>query len=135
MIAIRLGGTGDMTEKSIIWKYQRSVPQLPSPVVYQNVLLMVNDNGIVTTLNPKTGEVIKQGRLTGALGTVFASPVAADGHVFFTTQPGAVAVMAPTGDLTPLMVNPLNEDVYATPAIEEGRLYVRTVQALWAFGR
>ncbi len=134
MLCIRLGGSGDMTEKSIVWKYRRSVPQLPSPILYQNVLWMVNDNGIVTTLNPKTGEVIKQGRLTGALGTVFASPVAADGHVFFTTQPGAVAVMAPTGDLTPLAVNPLNEDVYATPAIADGRIYVRTVQALWAFG-
>ena len=77
---------------------------------------------------------ILKGTAALALGTVFASPVAADGHVFFTTQPGAVAVMAPTGDLTPLAVNPLNEDVYATPAIADGRIYVRTVQALWAFG-
>ncbi len=135
MLAIRLGGSGDMTEKSVLWKYRRSVPQLPSPLLYQNVLWMVNDNGIVTTLNPKTGDVIKQGRLTGALGAVYASPVAADGHVFFTTLPGAVAVMAPTGDLTPLAVNVLNEDVYATPAIADGRLYVRTTHALWAFGK
>ena len=134
MLAIRLGGSGDMTEKSIIWKYRRSVPQLPSPLLYQNVLWMVNDGGIVTTLNPKTGELIKQGRLTGALGTVFASPIAADGHIFFTTQPGAVAVLPPTGDLTPLVVNPLNEDTYATPAVADGRIYVRTTAALWAFG-
>ena len=135
MLAIRLGGSGDMTEKSVIWKYRRSVPQLPSPLLYQNVLWMVNDNGIVTTLNPKTGDVIKQGRLTGALGAVFASPVAADGHIFFATQPGAVAVLGPAGDLTPLVVNPLNEDVYATPAFDNGRIYVRTTQALWAFGK
>jgi outer membrane protein assembly factor BamB len=135
MLAIRLGGSGDMTDKSIVWKYHRSVPQLPSPLLYNNVLYMVNDGGIVTSFNPDTGEVIKQGRLTGALGNYFASPVAADGHVFFTSQPGVVAVLNPDGDLTPLVVNPLNEDVFATPAIADGRLYVRTTQALWAFGR
>jgi outer membrane protein assembly factor BamB len=135
MLAIRLGGSGDMTDKSIVWKYQRSVPQLPSPLLYNNVLYMVNDGGIVTSFNPATGDVLKQGRLTGALGNYFASPIAADGHVFFTSQPGVVAVLKPDGDLTPLVVNPLNEDVYATPAIADGRLYVRTTQALWAFGK
>ena len=62
MLAIRLGGSGDMSDKAIRWKYQRSVPQLPSPLLYHGVLYMVNDNGIVTTLNPETGAVIKQGR-------------------------------------------------------------------------
>ena len=70
MLAIRLGGQGDMTEKSVKWKYQRSVPQLPSPLIYRGVLYMVNDGGIVTTLNPETGAMIKQGRLQGALGAL-----------------------------------------------------------------
>jgi outer membrane protein assembly factor BamB len=135
MLAIRLGGRGDMTEKAVRWKYQRSIPQLPSPLIYQNVLYMVNDGGIVTTLNPETGAVIKQGRLTGALGAYFASPIAADGHVFFTSEPGAVAVLPPSGDLTPLVVNDLKEDTFATPAVADGRLYVRTTRALWAFGQ
>ena len=135
MLAIRLGGSGDMTEKSVKWKYQRSVPQLPSPLVYRGVLYMVNDGGIVTTLKPETGELIKQGRLTGALGTYFASPVAADGHVFFLSQPGVVAVLPPNGDLTPIATNNLNEDAYATPAFADGRIYIRTVQALYAFGK
>ena len=134
MLAIRLGGSGDMTDKAIRWKYQRSVPQLPSPLLYGGVLYMVNDNGIVTVLNPDTGELLKQGRLTGAPGPVFASPVAADGHVFFTTEAGAVVVVLPGGDLTVKTVNSLNEDAYATPAIADGRLYVRTTQALYAFG-
>ena len=135
MLAIRLGGSGDMTGKSVVWRYHRSVPQLPSPLLYNGVLYMVNDGGIVTTFNAQTGDVIKQGRLTGALGNYFASPVAADGHIFFTSQPGVVAVLPPNGDLTPLAVNPLNEDIYATPAFADGRIYVRTVQALWAFGK
>jgi outer membrane protein assembly factor BamB len=134
MLAIRLGGSGDMTDKAIRWKYQRSVPQLPSPLLFQGVLYMVNDNGIVTTLNPDTGAVIKQGRLTGAPGPVFASPIAADGNIFFATEAGAIVVVAPGGELTVRTVNSLNEEVYATPAFADGRMYVRTTQALYAFG-
>jgi outer membrane protein assembly factor BamB len=135
MLAIRLGGKGDMTESAVRWKYQRSVPQLPSPLLFSNVLYMVNDNGIITTLNPETGAVLKQGRLTGALGPHFASPVAADGHIFFTTEAGAVVVVAPGGDFSPLAINQLGEDTYATPAFADGRLYVRTTAALYAFGQ
>lgn len=134
MLAIRLGGKGDMTATALRWKYQRSIPQLPSPLVYKNVLYMVNDIGIVTTLNPETGALIKQGRLTGALGAYFASPIAADGHVFFVSEPGVVAVLPTSGDLTPIVVNDLKEDTFATPAVADGRLYVRTTRALWAFG-
>jgi outer membrane protein assembly factor BamB len=135
MLAIRLGGSGDMTEKSVQWKYQRAVPQLPSPLVFQNVLYMVNDGGIVTTLNPETGALIKQGRLTGALGAYYSSPVAAGGHLYFTSERGAVAVLPPGGDLTPMVVNDLAEDTYATPAFADGTIYIRTVEALYAFAQ
>jgi outer membrane protein assembly factor BamB len=135
MLAIRLGGSGDMSDKAIRWKYQRSVPQLPSPLLYKGVLYMVNDNGIITTLNPDTGALIKQGRLTGAPGPHFASPTAADGHIFFTSEAGAVVVVAPGGDLTPIAVNELGEDTYATPSFADGRIYVRTTAALYAFGQ
>jgi outer membrane protein assembly factor BamB len=135
MLAIRLGGSGDMTDTAVRWKYQRSVPQLPSPLLYAGVLYMVNDNGIVTMLDPDTGAVIKQGRLAGAPGAVFASPVAAANNIFFTTEDGAVAVVAPGKDLTVTAVNDLGEDAYATPALAENRMYVRTTAALYAFGR
>jgi outer membrane protein assembly factor BamB len=137
MIAIRLGGSGDMTEKSVKWKYQRSVPQLPSPIVFGGVLYMVNDNCIVTTLQPETGELIKQGRPTGAagFGGCYASPVADGGHLFLTSERGVMAVLAPGGELTPLFTNDLGENIYATPALAEGRMYVRTTEALYAFGK
>ena len=134
MLAIRLGGSGDMSDTAIRWKYQRSVPQLPSPLLYGGLLYMVNDNGIVTVLDPESGALLKQGRLTGAPGAVFASPTAADGHLFFTTEAGAVVVVAPGRDLTVKVVNDLAEDTYATPAFADGRIYVRTTQALYAFG-
>ncbi|MEZ5287273.1 MAG: PQQ-binding-like beta-propeller repeat protein [Vicinamibacterales bacterium] len=134
MLAIRLGGSGDMSDTAIRWKYQRTVPQLPSPLLYEGVLYMINDNGIVTTLDPDTGERLAQGRLTGAPGPHFSSPVAADGHVFFTSEAGAVVVVDPGGTITPRVVNDLGEDTYATPAFADGRIYVRTTAALYAFG-
>jgi outer membrane protein assembly factor BamB len=135
MLAVRLGGSGDMTEKAVRWKYQRSVPQLPSPLLYGGLLYMVNDTGIVTVLDPETGALLKQGRFQGALGNYFSSPVAADGHIYFTSELGVVVVMPPTSDLQPIALNDLKEECYATPAIADGRIYVRTVQALYAFGK
>lgn len=134
MLAIRLGGSGDMSDSAIRWKYQRSVPQLPSPLVAGGVLYMVNDNGIITVLDPQTGRLIRQGRLSGAPGPHFASPTAVDGHLFFTTEAGSVVVVKPDGQLTTEAVNEIGEDTYATPAFADGRIYVRTIAALYAFG-
>jgi outer membrane protein assembly factor BamB len=134
MLAIRLGGKGDMTEKSVRWAYRRAVPQLPSPVVYQNVLYMVNDGGIVTSLKPDTGELIKQGRLKGAIDRYYASPVAGDGKIYMASEKGKVAVLKPDGGLDPIAVNDMQEDIYATPALLDGRNYLRTRTMLYCFG-
>jgi outer membrane protein assembly factor BamB len=134
MLAIRVGGSGDMTATSVVWAYRRAVPQLPSPLVYQSVLYMVNDGGIVTTLNPRTGELIKQGRLKGAIDRYYASPVAADGKIFMASEKGKVAVLRPGGDLEPVAVNDLQDDIYATPALLDNRIYLRTRHTLYCFG-
>jgi outer membrane protein assembly factor BamB len=135
MLAIRLGGEGDMTAKNVVWQYQRAVPQLPSPLLYQGVLYMVNDGGIVTTLNPETGAVVKQGRIPGAIDRYYASPVAGDGKVYMTSEKGKIAVLRPDGNLEPIAVNDIGEDCYATPALADGRIYVRSRNTLFAFGK
>lgn len=134
ILAIRVGGEGDMTEKNVAWTYHKRVPQLPSPLLYQGVLYMVNDGGVVTSLDPKTGEQQAQGRLKGAVDNYFASPVAADGKIFFASELGKIAVLKPGGALEVLAVNDLGDLIYATPAIDSGRLYVRTRGALYCFG-
>ncbi len=135
MLAIRVGGRGDMTNTSVLWKYHRSVPQLPSPLLYRNVLYMVNDGGIVTTLQPKTGEAIAQGRLQGAIDRYYASPVAADNKVFLASEKGKVVVLKTDGSLVPVVVNDMGDDIYATPAIADGRIYVRTRSMLYCFAQ
>ena len=135
LLAIKVGGRGDMTAANVLWRYHKSVPQLPSPLLYRHVLYMVNDGGIVTTLKPDTGEAIAQGRLKGAIDRFYASPVAADGKVFMASETGKVVVLPIDGSLEPVAVNDLGDDIYATPAIADGRIYVRTRSMLYCFAQ
>src|SRR3990172_7420633 len=133
LLSIHAGGAGDMTAKAVQWKYQRSISQLPSTLVYRGVIYMITEGGILTTLDPATGKPHKQGRLGGAAGKYYASPVAADGKVFFVSLSGAVTIMKAGPDQEILSVNPLDDECYATPAIADGRLYVRTRGILYCF--
>jgi outer membrane protein assembly factor BamB len=135
LLAIKLGGEGDMTENAIRWKYQRPVPQVPSTLLYQGSLFMVNDSGILISFDPATGNIIKQGRLKGAIDKYFASPVGADGKVYLISQDGTVSVVKAAGEWDVLAVNALDDEVFATPAIADGKLYVRTKGALYCFGK
>ncbi len=135
MLAIRAGGRGDMTEKSVRWTYHRSVPQLPSPLVYRGVVYLLNDQGgILVRLRPGTGEVIERGRVKGAIDNYYASPVAGDGKVYLVSEGGMVSVLKAGGDLTPLAINDLSEECHATPALGKGRIFIRTRTALYCFG-
>jgi outer membrane protein assembly factor BamB len=135
LLAIKLGGKGDMTSSAIRWKYQRPVPQVPSTLLYQGSLFMVNDSGILISFDPATGNVIKQGRLKGAIDKYFASPVGADGKVYLVSQDGTVSVVKAAGEWDVLAVNTLGDEVFATPAIDDGKLYVRTKSTLYCFAK
>ncbi len=133
LLAIR-PGRGDVTTTGLRWKYQRGIPQLPTVLLYQKVLYMINDAGVLTTLDPSTGAVLKQGRLRGVADRYFASPVAADNKIFIVSQAGVVTVLKPGGGQEILAVNELDDECYATPAIADGRIYIRTRSALYCFG-
>lgn len=135
LLAIKLGGEGDMTETAIRWRYQRPVPQVPSTLLYRGNLFMVNDSGILISFDPTTGKVIKQGRLQGAIDKYFASPVGADGKIYLASQDGTVSVVKAAGEWEILAVNPLGEEIFATPAMADNRLYIRTNGSLYCFGQ
>jgi outer membrane protein assembly factor BamB len=117
------------------WRVTKFLTDSSSVLLYEEVIYLVKTGGIVTTINPKTGEILKQGRLKGALDSYFASPVAADGKVFFVSQAGKVSVVKASGeDWEVLAVNDLGEECHATPAIADGRIYIRTHGSLYAFG-
>jgi hypothetical protein len=136
ILAIRMGGSGDKTAKSVKWKYHRGIPQLPSPLIYGNVLYMVNDNGgILTMLDPASGDLLKQGRLPGGSDTFYASPVAGDGKVYIASEKGQVFVLPPGAQIEPIAVNDMGDGIYATPALVDGRIYLRTLNTLYCFGK
>ncbi|MEO7652081.1 MAG: PQQ-binding-like beta-propeller repeat protein, partial [Bryobacteraceae bacterium] len=132
-MAIKLGGRGDLTATNVLWKFRKSLPDVPSPLLYQGVLFLVKTGGIATTLNPATGEMLKQDRLSSAPGDYYSSPVGADGKVYMTSQAGKVSVLTAVANWEVLAVNDLEEDTFATPAIEDGRLYIRTRSVLYCF--
>ncbi|HEU4478118.1 MAG TPA: PQQ-binding-like beta-propeller repeat protein [Pyrinomonadaceae bacterium] len=134
LLAIKMGGKGDQTANAIRWRYTKPVPQVPSTLLYKGVLYMINDSGILISFDPATGNVLKQGRLHGAIDKYFSSPVAADDKVFLIGQGGQVSVLKAAGDWEVLKVNDLDDETFATPAIADGKIYIRTRSAMYAFG-
>lgn len=133
-LGIRLGGKGDMTASNLLWRVQRSLPNVPSPLLYQGILYLMKEGGILTALDPSNGSVLKQDRIREALGTYYASPVAGDGKIFAVSHEGKVSVIRAGADWQVLSVNDLGSECSATPAISEGRLYIRTREHLYCFG-
>jgi outer membrane protein assembly factor BamB len=133
LVALRLGGEGDMAPANVRWRLTKALPDVPSPLLYRDVLYLVKDGGIMTTVHPETGKVLKQWRLKGALDNYYASPVAADGKVFLASETGKITVLEAGGEWQILAVNDLGEDCYATPVIGDGQIYVRTRSSLYCF--
>ena len=131
--AYRLPGQGDITQTHALWKNAKSLPNVPSPLFYRDVLYTLKEGGIFASLNPKTGEFIKQARLQGALGTYYASPIAAAGRIYLFSEDGKAVVIKAGEQWEILKVNTFDEALTATPAILDGRLYVRSAQALYCF--
>ena len=127
------GARGDITEEATLWRYEKAVPVVSSPLLYEGILYTVKDGGILTAFDPADGKVLKQGRLTGAVDKYYASPVAADGKIYFASENGKISVVKAGEDWAVTAVNDLAEPCHASPAISAGRLYVRSQEALYAF--
>jgi outer membrane protein assembly factor BamB len=136
-LAIRPGGRGDVTSSHLAWESPRGSPFVPSPLLVGQQLYTVNDMAsIVTSLDARTGRVVWQGRLGVAQREGFsASPVAVDGKLFFTNDDGETFVVraGPTFEL--LRTNAIGERTLASPALVDGRWYIRTDRHLLAIGR
>lgn len=130
----RIRGTGDRTEADLIWRYKKSYSNTITPLIYRDVLYLIKDGGIITSLNPKTGGVFKTDRTKDAIDEYFASPVGADGKIYLVSHSGKVTVMSADPEWKILAVNDLGETSQATPAIANGRIYIRTHKALYSFG-
>lgn len=131
---VQLGGDGDVTDSHVVWRFYRSIPQLPSPLVFGGTYYMLADQGgLITTLDPDSGELIGKGRLLDAVDAYYASPVGGDGKVYLLSQSGLLTVLSVDRGLEPIHSAAFDEPCYATPALEDGRIYLRTARSLYCF--
>jgi outer membrane protein assembly factor BamB len=134
LTAIRLAGQGDLTSSNVVWRLKKGYPSIPAPLIYRGVMYLMKEGGIVSSLDPSSGELLKQGRTPEALEEYYASPVAADGKIFVISASGKVTVLKAGAQWEILGTSDLGEEVWATPAIAGGNLYIRTRNALYSFG-
>ncbi|CAN5605799.1 PQQ-binding-like beta-propeller repeat protein [soil metagenome] len=136
-LAIRPGGSGDVTDTHVVWSAAKGSPFIPSTLVHDGILYMVNDmQSIATAYDSKSGEVLWQGRLGEAARESFSvSPVLVDGKVFFTNDQGETFVLKTGREFNLLHVNKLNARTLASPALVDGTWYWRTDRELIAIGQ
>jgi outer membrane protein assembly factor BamB len=126
---------GDLSSTHVAWKHRKGVASVSSPLYYQNRVYVVQDGGRATCFEAKTGGKVFEQERIGAEGEYFASPLAADGKVFFCSTAGKVTVIESGDGLKVLAKNDLQEPIFATPALADDKLYIRTAGHLWAFGQ
>jgi len=133
LVAIRSGGKGDVGESYIKWSTNEGVGQVPSPLVYRGRVYLVKHGGIVTCFNAEMGDRIYSDKL-GQRVYYLASPVAGDGKIYFCSYLGTVFVVQAGDQFKILARNKIGERINATPALVDGKIYLRTSDHMMAFG-
>ena len=134
VMAVRPGGKEAVNETHVAWSEHKGTPGVPSPLYYNGRVITVQNGGIVYSRVATTGELVYSGR-TGAMGYYYSSPVAADNKIYMASEEGVVVVLDGGEELKVLARNKLDGQILATPAIVDGKIYVRTESHLYAFGR
>jgi outer membrane protein assembly factor BamB len=139
--AVKPGATGDISpkdgkdsDKLLAWSKKKGGPYMPTPIVYGDYLYACSNSGIVTCYDAKTGKEVYKERLPGR-GGYTASPVAADGKLYFTSEESGVRVVKAGPKFQVLAANAMGDVCMATPAISDGMIFVRTLHALYGIGR
>lgn len=131
-IAVRLGGSGDLTNTpNIVWKYEKGSAYVPSPILYGDYVYLMTDRGILTCLDARTGQIKYEGGRVPIPATFTASPVAFDGKILLTSEDGDTFVIKAGPSHEVLRTNSIGEPVYASPAIAEGRIFIRGEKNLY----
>jgi outer membrane protein assembly factor BamB len=133
LTAVRPGNQGEVSQTDIVWSEKRGVPGVSSPLYYKGRLYTFQNGGIVFCRVANTGALVYSGRL-GALGYYYSSPVAADNKVYIASAEGVVVVLDAGEELKILARNKLDDAILATPALVDGKIYLRTASHLYAFG-
>ena len=133
--AIRGGGSGDVTKTHVVWDIRNKSPSnLSSPVVFADQLFVVKKGGIASSFEVSAGKTSWELKRIRNAGDYYASPIAGDGKIFVTGENGFISVLKAGPELEILARNDMGDSCIATPAISNGRIFVRTKNSLLCFG-
>lgn len=135
-LAIRVGGSGDLQDSpEVVWRYTKGTAYVPSPILLGPYLYLMTDKGIVTCLDAKTGELRYEGGRVPVPATFTASPVAFGERLLLTSEDGDTFVVKAGPAFEVLGTSSVGEPVYASPALAQGRIFIRGGRHLFAIGR
>ena len=128
LLAVRADGHGDVTDTHIAWRFDKSVARTPSPAIVDDLLYMISDEGSLTCLEVATGQAVWKERLSGNYA---ASPIFADGRIYFANQQSTTTVLKPGRAFEVLATNTLENGCMASPAVSGRALFLRTKTHLY----
>jgi outer membrane protein assembly factor BamB len=134
LLAIRPGATKDARQSHVAWEIQRGIPETPSLLYCQGKLYLLRDGGVLTCLEAATGKELFRQRI-GASGQYTASPIVAGEKIIAASVRGIVTVIQVDDELNVLARNNFGEKIFATPAVAENKIYLRTTGHLYALGQ
>jgi outer membrane protein assembly factor BamB len=130
-LAIRLGGTGDVTDSRIVWQRDKGTGYTPSSILYGDYAYLLTDGGILTCIDVKTGEIKYEGARAPKPVRFYASPVAFEDKILLTSEDGDTFVLKAGPKHEVLGTNSIDEPVYASPAIAGGAIFIRGTKNLY----
>jgi outer membrane protein assembly factor BamB len=132
--AVRGGGQGDVTQTHLLWNLDHNAPSnVASPLVADGRLFVVKKGGISACFDATSGDTLWMKQRIRNLGNYYASPIAGDGKVYVMGENGFLVVLKQSPELEILAKNDMGESCIATPAIADGRIFVRTLSKLYCF--
>jgi outer membrane protein assembly factor BamB len=134
VIAVKLGGSGDVTATQVAWTYEKGTAYVPSPILVGDYVYLMSDGGIITCLDARTGEVKYEGGRPPVSARFMASMVAVGETILQTSEAGDVFVVRAGPKHEVIRTNSIDEPISASPAIANGRIYLRGEQHLYAIG-
>jgi outer membrane protein assembly factor BamB len=133
LCAVRPEGRGELDVEAIQWHHDRGTPDVPTPVIWDELLFVVSDRGMAKCLDPHSGEVHWEERLPR--GIYYASPLAADGYVYFLNTEGTCTVVKAAKEFEVVAENQLEDKTLASIAVSDGLLYIRGHKKIHAIGK
>ena len=132
LVAVRPSKAGELSPRDIVWQYDEGSPDSCSSVIWNELLFTIGDDGIARCIDLPTGHLQWKQRLKGGYK---ASPLAADGRIYFLSIDGTCTIISASPRFDKLLENKLDDETIASPAVSEGRIYIRGKKNLYCIGR